>query len=81
MNDDYAVDDEYRCPHCKHVGIHHRHCDVCEDGYISHYEEDPLWYNEDDCELCPECHGYGVQQWCPVCGKDPRLGGAANESL
>lgn len=28
------------------------------------YEEDPLWYDEDDSEPCPDCHGTGGWYVC-----------------
>ena len=74
LDDDYQIDTERPCPFCGNPAIHWQHCNVCEDGYINRYEEDPLWYDEDDASCCPECHGYGVQMWCPKCGKDPRCG-------
>ena len=70
---DYEFSDEY-CPNCGAV-MHIRGCSelYCENGYVNRYEEDPLWYDEDDCEQCEECHGMGYQEWCPKCGHDHAL--------
>lgn len=34
-------------------------CTNCEDGVISGYEEDPLWYEPDDYIQCSTCGGKG----------------------
>ena len=72
MDDDYEVDCEISCPKCGHTSTHSRECTEigCEDGFINRYEEDPMWYDEDDEEICPECHGTGIERWCPSCGAD-----------
>jgi hypothetical protein len=73
--DDYEIDYDEICPHCNHSPIHWRECSnyCCEDGWIDLYEyDDPLWYDPGDVQRCPECHGTGIEKWCPKCGKDPR---------
>lgn len=37
----------------------------CDDGYFDMYDEDPLWYDEGDLELCEICHGHGWYYICP----------------
>ncbi len=72
---DYYEDDYDRpCPHCGNPFTRWRRCQWsgCEDGYISLYDEDPLYYDEDDEEMCEDCRGTGIEEWCPKCGKDPR---------
>ena len=34
------------------------------EGYIELYDEDPLWYDEDDTERCDECRGNGGWWHC-----------------
>lgn len=71
-DDDIEIDDE-PCPHCGNPFTHRRPCGYgCEDGFVNRYEEDPLWYDEDDCSPCPECGGFGGFWWCPKCGHDLR---------
>lgn len=36
-------------------------------GEFDLYEEDPLWYDFGDFEVCDECDGVGVNLWC-LCG-------------
>lgn len=69
---DFYEDDETACPKCGHCPTRYRDCDVinCEDGWIDLYEEDPTWADEDDEAMCFECHGTGIQRWCPKCGAD-----------
>ena len=52
---------------CEHCGF--------EDfpGYVNRYEEDPLWYDEDDLWPCDVCQGQGAWavclsdcQWCEL---------------
>jgi hypothetical protein len=44
----------------------------CDDGYFDMYEEDPLWYDEDDVEVCDICEGRGGYWVCPNAGKHPK---------
>ena len=37
----------------------------CDDGLFSPYDEDPLWYDEDDTEVCDICEGKGGWWVCP----------------
>lgn len=72
---EYETDYDNPCPHCGHDEIRWRHCEVvgCDDGWIDMHEyDDPLWFDEGETEICPECRGTGIEQWCPKCGKDPR---------
>jgi hypothetical protein len=39
----------------------------CEDGWIDVYEDDPLWYDPGDEEVCEECNGKGGWLRCPDC--------------
>ena len=41
-------------------------CDCCGgEGGISRYDEDPLWYDEDDLWPCDQCNGKGGWWFCP----------------
>ena len=84
--DDETEFDEETCPKCGHYPSLARRCSVlgCDDGWINRYDEDPLWYDEDDEEMCTECWGTGWQRWCPKCGFDlqrPRPARAETEEL
>ena len=72
--DNPLIDDvEYgdiACPKCGSYNTRWQRCDQCEDGYINRYDEDPLWYDEDDCSVCEECRGHGCHSWCVNCGFD-----------
>jgi hypothetical protein len=35
-----------------------------------HEYDDPLWYDEGETEICEECHGTGIERWCPKCRLD-----------
>lgn len=75
MSDDYQEESDEPCPHCGHPIIRWRPCSnyCCEDGWINMAEyDDPLLYDDDDVEPCPECRATGIEKWCPNCGKDPR---------
>lgn len=37
----------------------------CDDGYFDLYDEDPLWYDEDDVQACDICDGKGGYWVCP----------------
>lgn len=37
----------------------------CDDGFLDLYDEDPLWYDEDDVEVCSVCDGRGGWWVCP----------------
>jgi predicted RNA-binding Zn-ribbon protein involved in translation (DUF1610 family) len=69
MDEETELDDEC-CPKCG-TQMRWRRCDSCDDGWITDlFEEDPMWYDEDDIEMCTECHGHGCHRWCPKCGFD-----------
>ncbi len=71
-DDDIRYSDE-SCPKCGN-GMVIRTCGRCggegcsEPGEL--YEQDPLWYDQDDVETCPECSGHGTHEWCQKCGWD-----------
>jgi len=69
--DDYDIIDE-ACPKCGHNPTHVRGCLVvgCEDGMINLYDEDPIFFAPGEYQPCRECHGTGVDWWCPECGAD-----------
>lgn len=71
MDEDVELDEP--CPRCGTSTLR-QPCHRCDDGYITDlYEEDPLWYDEDDIEVCDECRGYGNYWWCPRCGLDMHI--------
>jgi predicted RNA-binding Zn-ribbon protein involved in translation (DUF1610 family) len=69
MYDEIELDDEC-CPKCG-TQMYWSRCNHCDDGWITDlYEQEPLWYDEGDIEICQECHGHGCHRWCPNCGYD-----------
>lgn len=69
MTADWEYSD-LNCPKCN-VGMRARSCESCAgEGFIELYDEDPLWYDEDDTEVCDRCNGHGVETWCGECGWD-----------
>ena len=52
-----------RCARCG-ASTEFIRCEQCDDGYVSRYEEDPLWYDEDDLWPCDWCRGAGGWQHC-----------------
>ena len=44
----------------------------CEDGFFNLYEEDPLFYDEDDTEVCEICKGQGGYWVCPNAENHPK---------
>lgn len=72
FDDDEIEDEDTACPKCGHSPIRSCRCRAlgCDDGWVDRYDEDPLWYDEDDPEMCTECYGTGVERWCPSCGFD-----------
>lgn len=61
-----AHDDDY--PFCSICGgpMEWEDCwNGCDDGYFDMYDEDPLWYDEGDLEMCEICKGMGGYWLCP----------------
>lgn len=66
MTDDLDRDPEM-CPKC---GSYRdwEDCGECGgDGYINRYDEDPLWYDEDDESPCDLCGSHGGWYVCHEC--------------
>ena len=54
------------CQTCGCCSQYWEDCDVCGgEGYCEMYEEDPLWYDEDDVAPCAVCQGKGGWWVCP----------------
>lgn len=70
-DDDFDIDFDVLCPDCGAETLS-RNCNgfSCEDGFIDEYEDDPLWFDPGDVSECEECHGTGVERWCPEKGCD-----------
>lgn len=68
FNDDIEFA-EIECPKCGNDMVR-RDCNSCEDGFHDLYDEDPLYYDEEDFEKCSECDGHGCHVWCQKCGWD-----------
>lgn len=69
FSDDYDIDDIV-CPNCR-TQLHSRDCSQigCNDGFIDAHNDDPLNYSPGESyEKCGECHGTGIERWCPNCG-------------
>lgn len=64
MQDADYMDDAPRCSICNCV-LEWEDCGSCEDGYVDLYEDDPLWYDPGDVELCNICGGNGGWLACP----------------
>lgn len=64
--------DETTCPRCGYCPTNRQPCTQisCDEGWINLFDEDPLWYDEDDVEICTNCHGTGIEHWCSNCGFD-----------
>lgn len=61
----YPHDNDMVCPICG-CGMEWESCwNGCDDGYMSLYDEDPLFYDEDDTEVCSVCDGCGGWWVCP----------------
>lgn len=72
MHDDYDIDD-LPCPACGNGHTHSRPCSAfdCEDGSIDEHHDDPINYGPgEEYSTCSECHGHGIERWCPQCGAD-----------
>lgn len=70
--DDYQID-ELSCPACGNHFTHSRFCSNfhCQDGYEDEYDDDPVNYAPGESYvMCDECHGHGIERWCPKCGAD-----------
>jgi len=51
--------DPSECPVCGGYAIYYECWDCGGDGYRELYDDDPLWYDEDDTETCSTCNGDG----------------------
>ena len=69
MDDEIELTDD-QCPKCGNTMATRPCIAACEDGYENRYEEDPLWYDEDEWFVCDECRGHGFHVWCQKCGWD-----------
>jgi hypothetical protein len=56
------------CPKCGSL-MEYRDCWQvgCDEGWISLYDDDPLWYDEDDEAKCDICDGKGGWYVCTNC--------------
>lgn len=72
MSDDYELDGEVECPYCGHSPLHYRYCIEfgCENGFREVFFDDIEIEGMGDIVECEECHGTGVEWWCPNCGKN-----------
>lgn len=53
------------CPRCNCCEIDWEACPECDgEGYVSRYDEDPLWYSEDADWPCEMCMGQGGWNRC-----------------
>ena len=62
--------DTFTCP--KHGEVTHQTAWVscyagCDEGYFDAYDEDPLWADPGDLEVCSECRGAGGFVVCGPC--------------
>ena len=71
MSEEYEVDFERNCPKCGHNPIHYRDCMNlgCDEGYFDESDDDPInFFPGEMISECSDCHGTGVEVWCPACG-------------
>lgn len=66
-------DDSRPCPRCGCCDTETVDCEACwGEGGWNPYEDDPLWYDPDDFELCETCDGVGCYAvcagWCDIPG-------------
>lgn len=68
MNDEQMhMDAEPFEPACEICGsdLWWEPCDQCGgEGFREVYEDDPMWYDEDDTETCDWCLGHGGHYFC-----------------
>lgn len=72
MADDYALLDKDIAagPYCSTCGdaLEWVECEQCGgEGEYECYEDDPMWYDEDDTKPCAQCGGAGGWYWCETC--------------
>lgn len=51
----------------------------CEDGFFNMHDDDPLWYDEDDTEMCDICEGRGGYWVCPNAEHHPKESEATHD--
>lgn len=62
------------CPKCGALMVWQDCIELhCDGGYIRLHEAEPDWYDDDDLELCEQCHGQGIHEWCQRCGHNHSL--------
>jgi hypothetical protein len=60
-----AIIEAEQCPQCKCCDMEWEQCYVCGgDGWLEVYDEDPLWYDPGDVEMCDECESRGGWWFC-----------------
>lgn len=70
FDEDINYNDGCYCPKCE-TETRSRNCTglSCDDGYIDEYEDDAINYMEGESYVrCHECHGTGIERWCPAEG-------------
>lgn len=71
LDDLSSIGDGPSCPNCGRATDWLNCWNGCEAGifdYDNHLQyEDPLWYDEDDFEVCDVCRGRGGWRRCPDC--------------
>lgn len=61
----YFGEEDKFCKTCGSVMEWEQCWNGCEDGFFNMYDEDPLWFDEDDVEICEICNGMGGYWVCP----------------
>jgi hypothetical protein len=65
MNAFDTIENDLVCPKCGYYA-EYIDCDACGgEGYFEVYDDDPLWYDPGDTELCHQCAGKGGWHVCP----------------
>jgi hypothetical protein len=60
-----SIDIDDLCPRCKCCTTYTEECYDCGGlGYHEMFEEDPLWYDEDDIQTCSTCQGKCYFTFC-----------------
>jgi hypothetical protein len=60
--------DDHACEKCGSTKFWVDCWNGCDEGWITDlYEQDPLWYDEDDMERCDICRGKAGWYVCSTC--------------
>lgn len=67
LSSETVVGNDCYCGACGHLKESVSCWSCGGEGYHDLYEDDPLWYDEDDIEHCDVCNGKGFYYVCAGC--------------